>query len=163
MRSRAVQVMALSTVLCLLGTGVVAAARAPAPSSAGAPVSSIAAQRTGLSGITGLSARLRHSLALKSDGTAWAWGDNTAGQLGAEITAYATSSVPMEVAGLTTVTFVAAGGDHSLAVTTDGTVWAWGSNTIGQLGDGTTIDRNAPVQVDGLTNVAGGVRSVSAG
>jgi len=42
---------------------------------------------------------------------------------------------------------------HSLAVKADGTVWAWGYNAYGQLGDGTTTQRNTPVQVSGLTNV----------
>ena len=102
-------------------------------------------------------------MALGRDGRAWAWGDNTAGQLGNETTVFGTSSFPVEITGLTGVTFVVAGSDHSLAVTSDGTVWAWGANSLGQLGDETTIDRSAPVRVSGLTNVAGGVRAVAAG
>jgi len=54
---------------------------------------------------------------------------------------------------------VAAGSAHALAVAADGTVWAWGRNANGQLGDGTTVNRYAPVQVIGLS----GVVSVSAG
>jgi alpha-tubulin suppressor-like RCC1 family protein len=54
---------------------------------------------------------------------------------------------------------VAAGALHSLAVRNDGTVWAWGWNVTGQLGDGTTVDRHSPVQVSGLT----GATSVAAG
>jgi hypothetical protein len=50
--------------------------------------------------------------------------------------------------GLTAVVAVAAGGRHSLAVKSDGTVWAWGSNLDGQLGDDTTTDRHRPVQVE---------------
>lgn len=59
----------------------------------------------------------------------------------------------MLVQGLTDVVAIAAGQYHSLALRSDGTVWAWGWNYYGQLGDGTTIDRTTPVQVQGLTNV----------
>ncbi|HLH23916.1 MAG TPA: hypothetical protein VK066_15440 [Chloroflexota bacterium] len=136
----------------------------PTPPRAATPAATAATvQRTGLMNVTGISARLGHSLALQQDGTAWAWGDNTAGQLGSETLAFGNSSFPVQVTGLENVTFVAAGGDHSLAVTADGTVWAWGSNSSGQLGDGTTIDRSAPVRVNGLINVPGGVEAVAAG
>ena len=56
--------------------------------------------------------------------------------------------------GLTGVVAVAGGSDHSLAVKNDGTVWAWGDNFYGQLGDGTTIRQTSPIQVLGLTGVA---------
>jgi len=65
----------------------------------------------------------------------------------------------VQVLGLPDVAAVAAGYHHSLAVGTDGTVWAWGFNHRGQLGDGTTTDRSSPVQVPGLT----GIIAVSAG
>jgi len=57
------------------------------------------------------------------------------------------------VSGLTGVTALAAGGFHSLAMRGDGTVWAWGSNVYGQLGDGTTPQRTTPVQVPGVMGV----------
>jgi alpha-tubulin suppressor-like RCC1 family protein len=60
---------------------------------------------------------------------------------------------------LTGVAFVAGGRDHGLAVLTDGTVRAWGANTYGQLGDGTTTRRTTPVPVPGLT----GIETVTAG
>ena len=95
-----------------------------------------------------------HSLALKSDGTVWAWGYNIYGQLGDGTTGGPENkSVPVQVLNLTGVVQVATGGIHSLAVKFDGTVWAWGWNGIGALGDGTTTDRNTPVQVSGITGV----------
>jgi alpha-tubulin suppressor-like RCC1 family protein len=57
------------------------------------------------------------------------------------------------------VTFIAGGRDHGLAVLANGTVRAWGANTYGQLGDGTTTRRTSPVPVPGLT----GVETVTAG
>jgi alpha-tubulin suppressor-like RCC1 family protein len=72
-------------------------------------------------------------LALKRDGTVWAWGDNADGQLG-DGTVGPVRMTPAQVAGLTGVVAVGAGDLHSLAVKGDGTVWAWGNNDSGQLG-----------------------------
>lgn len=94
-----------------------------------------------------------HTLALKSDGTVWAWGDSSFGQLGDGTT---TSHVtPQQVPGLSGIVAIAAGDAHSLALKDDGTVWAWGCNTYGQLGDDSTVQRDSPVQVDGLAGVTG--------
>jgi alpha-tubulin suppressor-like RCC1 family protein len=57
------------------------------------------------------------------------------------------------VQDLTGVTAIAAGYSHTLALKGDGTVWAWGSNSSGQLGDGTTKYRSVPQQVQDLTGV----------
>jgi alpha-tubulin suppressor-like RCC1 family protein len=84
-------------------------------------------------------------VAVKSDGTVWAWGRNQWGELGDGTTT--SRSTPVQVAGLTAVVAVAAGQSHTLALRSDGTVWAWGGNGGGQLGDGTTLDRHTPVQV----------------
>ena len=94
-----------------------------------------------------------HTFALKSNGSLWAWGLNTNGQLGDGTTIQRNS--PVQV--LTNVASVTAGTSHTMAIRTDGTLWTWGLNTSGQLGDGTTTQRTSPVQV--LTNVV----SVSAG
>ncbi|MCL2513563.1 MAG: bacterial Ig-like domain-containing protein, partial [Oscillospiraceae bacterium] len=99
-------------------------------------------------------------LALKTDGTVWAWGGGWEGCLG--YGGYDYKCVPIQVKDLTNVTMIAAGNFHNLAVKNDGTVWAWGSNEWDQLGDGTNVDnRNAPVQVKNLTDavaVAAGTR-----
>jgi len=92
------------------------------------------------------------SMALKSDGTVWAWGNNVYGQLGDGTTT--NRSTPVQVGGLSGVVAVAAGAYHSMALKSDGTVWAWGRNFGGSLGDGTTLDRSTPVQVLGLTGVS---------
>lgn len=94
-----------------------------------------------------------HSLALKGDGTVWAWGSNSNGQLGDGVPTGATSGSPVSVSTLSDVTAIASGYNHSLALKSDGTVWAWGSNSYGQLGDGSTTDSNTPVQVSGLTDI----------
>ncbi|CAN92005.1 BNR repeat domain protein [Sorangium cellulosum So ce56] len=107
--------------------------------------------------ITAIVTGEEHSLALRQDGTVWAWGNNGNGQLGVG-TAKA-SQVPVKIPTLNGVTAIAAGANHSLAVRGDGTVWAWGNNAHGQLGDGTTSQRSEPVQVSELgqvLRVAGG-------
>ena len=75
----------------------------------------------------------------------------------ADVGAWGEAIVTVEASGGTSpggpVGSVAAGGSHSLAVREDGTVWAWGSNFNGRLGDGTTTSRSSPVQVVGLSNV----------
>ena len=98
-------------------------------------------QVSGLSGVVAVAAGGEyHSLAVKSDGTVWAWGDNYYGQLGDGTTT--DRSMPR----CRSRAFRAwwrwrAGYYHSLAVKSDGTVWAWGYNYYGQLGDGTTTQR----------------------
>jgi len=86
--------------------------------------------------------------AVKTDHTVWCWGLNYAGQLGNGTTT--NSSVPVQVSGhATDWATVTSGQDYTCAEKTDGTVWCWGVNGSGQLGDGTTTDRPVPVQVSG--------------
>ena len=101
--------------------------------------------------VTAVAAGYYHSLALKSDGTVWAWGNNGNGQLGDGTTTQRLS--PIQVTALTgTVIAIACGQFHSLAIKSDGSVWAWGNNGNGQLGDGTSgTNRLTPVQVTVLT------------
>jgi alpha-tubulin suppressor-like RCC1 family protein len=99
-----------------------------------------------LSGITAVAAGNGFSVALKSDGTIWAWGDNTYGQLGDGTTT--ARLTPVQVTGLTgTFVAISAGGSHALAVKSDGRLWAWGNNSSGQLGDNSTDVRHTPVEV----------------
>jgi alpha-tubulin suppressor-like RCC1 family protein len=98
-----------------------------------------------------VSGNTSHSLAVKSDGTAWAWGANTSGQIGDGTTTR--RDLPTQVSTLSGITAVAAGGNFSLALKSNGTVWAWGANSNGQLGDGTTTQRTTPVQVSTLSSI----------
>jgi len=100
----------------------------------------------GLTNIIAISAGGDHSLALKNDSTVWAWGNNTSGQVGDGSSSYEVLT-PVQVVGLSNIIAISAGGGHSVALKNDGTVWSWGENEKGQLGDGTHIDRRTPVQV----------------
>ncbi len=109
----------------------------------------VATQVSGLSEIVQVAAGHGHSLAIKLDGTLWAWGANGVGQLGDGTTTTRNSPVQVKIAD---VAHVAGGGAHSLAVKLDGTVWAWGWNNATQLGTGTNINyTTVPLQVSGLT------------
>lgn len=94
-----------------------------------------------------------HSVALKSDGTVWTWGSNAYGQLGVNSTTTPTSNTPVQVTGLSGITAIAAGGGHTLALKSDGTVWAWGLNTSGQLGNLSNVNSSIPVQVNSISTV----------
>jgi alpha-tubulin suppressor-like RCC1 family protein len=108
----------------------------------------------GLTGVVAIAAGRLHSLAARSDGTVWTWGNNAQGTLG-NGTTVANSLSPVQALNLTGVTDVAAGvgGNSVAALRNDGTVWTWGDNASGQLGDGTLTQRNAPVKVLNLTGV----------
>jgi len=108
-------------------------------------------QVAGLADVVAVAASGGSSYALKSDGTVWAWGDNTYGQLGDGTTVE--RDTPVLVSGLSGITAIAAGGGHSMALNSGGAVWAWGDNGKGQLGDGTTTDRHSPVPLSGFGGV----------
>ena len=124
-------------------------------------------QVSDFSGVIAIAAGEANSLALKADGTVWAWGSNSYGQFGNGITlgTIASNSTPVQVSDFSGVIAIAAGEANSLALKADGTVWAWGSNSYGQLGNGTTSDSSTPVQVMGLSGViaiaSGGYHSLA--
>jgi len=94
----------------------------------------------------------RGTVILKSDGTVWTWGSDAFGKLGINTTT-GRSLVPVEVRGagnidyLHSVTAIMGGETHNMAVKSDGTLWSWGYNFVGELGDGTTNDAAIPIQV----------------
>ena len=95
---------------------------------------------------------------LKTNNTLWTWGNNSAGQL-ANGTTGGVFSTPVQVGAYVDWLEVAAGANHSLAIKTDGTLWAWGQNAFGEGGTGATGVINAPVQIGALTTwatIAGG-------
>ena len=100
---------------------------------------------------TAVTARRSHSCGLTTDGAVYCWGSDAQGQLGDG--AMTSSSTPVRVAGSGTaplvLTAVGAGDIHTCGVTTGGAIYCWGFNGNGELGDGTTTDRAAPVQVVG--------------
>jgi uncharacterized repeat protein (TIGR01451 family) len=109
---------------------------------------------SGLTTATAIAAGENFGLAVKADGTVWSWGSNYSGQLGNGTPLLANANVPLQVTGLGGATAVAAGPNFSVAITAGGSVWGWGDNIYGQLGDGTNTQRLTPVQVIGLSGVS---------
>jgi alpha-tubulin suppressor-like RCC1 family protein len=107
----------------------------------------------GISSVVDIAAGIDHVVAVKSDGTVWAWGTSWNNEVGVGGPSGHFYASPVQVPGLPTVIAVASQYDHTLALASDGTVWAWGANYNGQLGNGSTSTPTAPVQVTGLTNV----------
>lgn len=107
---------------------------------------------------------LDYSLALMSDGTVWTWGGNLSGYMGVGTSCnYSTQAncsftTPVQVPGLTAITALAGGGDHSMALDSSGYVWSWGDNYFGAVGDGTTSTRLSPVRLNlpQMTAIAAG-------
>ncbi len=114
---------------------------------------SIPTKINSLTGINAIAAGQFYSLALKNDGTVWAWGSNSDGQLGDGSTNEPAS--PIQVIGLTGIIAIStlANARHSLALKNDGSIWAWGSNNSGQLGDSTIIERDIPIKLSRLTGI----------
>jgi alpha-tubulin suppressor-like RCC1 family protein len=127
--------------------------------------SGITASRTTLpdqaaiSGAVAISAGSDDIIVLKSDGTVWGWGGNFDGELGVGGSWNLPQADPVQAAGISGVVAIAEGDRSTLVLKNDGTVWAWGANWYGQLGDGTTKGRNTPGQVPGLS----GITAIAAG
>ena len=110
---------------------------------------------------TQIVAGAEHTIALKTDGSLWTWGFNMHGQLGDGTTTSRSSPVQIIQTGTNIArNQIAAGGYHTIALRSNGSLWAWGFNTLGQLGDGTTINRHSPVQIGSDTDWAQTVAGV---
>jgi len=122
-------------------------------------LSSLPGPVANLTDVQSIAAGESHSLAVRSDGSIWAWGSGQNGELGTG-SPVGNVWIPVQVSGLTSAKAVAAGQNFSLAIRSDGTVWAWGWNTQGQIGSPTlnTI-HPSPVQIAGLA----GIRRISCG
>lgn len=105
-----------------------------------------------LSNIVAIDAGEYHSMALKSDGTVWTWGNNANGRLG--IGTQTNSSIAVQVIFSGTAIAISAGSKHSAIVKNDNTVMAWGYNSYGQLGISSTTTQLSPVAISGLSNVS---------
>ncbi|MGY1552354.1 RCC1 domain-containing protein [Microbacterium sp. A588] len=99
--------------------------------------------------LTQVSAGSSHSIAVAEDGAAYAWGNNTYGELGNGRTAFMPVQVPVQVSAEVSFTQVSAGSAYSLAVADDGAAYAWGSNRFGRLGNGTATEIQVPNPVPG--------------
>ncbi len=138
--------------------------------------SSVYAEQENTAKVISIAAGGGYSLALKEDGSVWAWGagqtfliqvkdltdvtaiaagmsQSLALKLDGTVWTWRAGQTPIQVKDLTDVVAIAAGSSYSLALKRDGTVWAWEWNLFGQLGDGTNEDRLTPVQVQNLTDV----------
>ncbi len=117
----------------------------------------------GLSQVLAISAGNSHALALRADGTIWAWGGNHHGQLGTDANdtrlPQPVRGLPTPLAGASAVKTIVAGERNSAVVYRDGSVWIWGSNSQGQFGNSTTSGSSVPVRING----AGGMAAVSVG
>jgi len=105
--------------------------------------------------VIAVSAGSSHTMAIRTDGSLWGWGNNSYGKIGDGTTEF--RSTPARI--MDDVIFVVAstsiGGEYTMAITSDGSLWGWGRNHHGQLGDGTTTDRHSPVRIlDNVVDVA---------
>jgi|GEM_PF-4901756 len=113
------------------------------------------AQIAAISGAVAVESGGGHFLVLLSDGTVSGWGRNSSGELGSGTTSdiWVPESASVEMINMDQVVAIAGGAVHTLVLRSDGSVWATGNNSRGQLGNGTTVSSPTPVQVSGLSGV----------
>ena len=110
-------------------------------------------------GVVAIAAGSEHTCALTTGGALWCWGANYSGQLGDGTNV--NRNIPLKVSGVSGgADAIEAGSEHTCALTTGGAIRCWGVNFSGQLGDGTNVNRNTPVEVSGLS---GGAKEIAAG
>ena len=134
------------------------------------PVQVVGVGGTGLlSGIASIAAGGFHTCAVSTTGAVYCWGYNGYGEIGNNSTA--NSNVPVQVEGvggsgvLSGIASIAAGADHTCAVSTTGAVYCWGGNAFGELGNNSTTESNVPVQVEGVgrTGLLSGIATIAPG
>jgi len=118
--------------------------------------SNIPVEVSGLTSIIAIDAGNAHNVALRSDGTIWSWGDNSRGQIGNNAVISTGQSPPVQarasqtsILPFTNAVAIAAGEEHTVARRADGTIWVWGNNSHGQIGNGTTANRPVPTSTTG--------------
>lgn len=101
-----------------------------------------------------ISAGLLHSVAIKTDGTLWAWGGNSYGQIGngTNGTGFDYVKTPTQIGTSTNWSKIGTGNVHTVAIKTDGSLWGWGRNANRQLGDGTSTNKNIPTPIGNSTD-----------
>lgn len=133
----------------------------------GIELSSTPVRVTGISGARAVASGGSHTCAILSDNSVRCWGRRGAGALGDGDLSPTFTATPVQVVGLTNAVAIGAGWNHSCAVRGDGTVWCWGDNSYGQLGNSTDVPlrgRSAtPVRVDDVTNAVLVSASIGAG
>ena len=114
------------------------------------------ARLEGIDKVVAISASRLHAMALRTDGSVWTWGSNTYGQMGIDAVVAGPTPIPglpMPSNGASGVRQIAAGAYNSAVLYSDGSVWSWGSNHYGQVADGSTTNRTAPVRLNTIGNV----------
>ena len=131
------------------GTGAEISGSLFTAKTSGTVILTATAKGGGLDGMTAIAGGSSHTAAIRQDGTLWTWGSNRYGQLGtgAPTGIGARDHTPARVGAAADWAAVSAVGFHTVALKKDGTLWTWGRNNYGQLGNGTTTGSTVPVQV----------------